>query len=186
MLRNNPYIVTNSLIIETGFPKFFRSFMRYAEVILQSGQRIITEINRFADNGQGSPQIPKSNPQLLHAEIKKKIARHENIKRVSFTCNGKIRFSTLDSVCAAQILSLEKVLNVSVKTNILWEGITSRFLIYEIPLNVSLNEIAKELQESNDFEIIEMRRFIKTGTQQQFLPILITILGTTLPETVKR
>ncbi|GFT15665.1 uncharacterized protein TNCV_4985851 [Trichonephila clavipes] len=104
---------------------------------------------------------------------------------MSFTRNGKIRFSTLDPVCAAQILSLEKISNVSVKTNILWEGITSRFLIYEIPLDISLNEIAKELQETNNFEIIEMRRFIKTGSQQQFSPVLITILGTTLPETVK-
>ncbi|GFX40300.1 uncharacterized protein TNCV_4319331 [Trichonephila clavipes] len=104
---------------------------------------------------------------------------------MSFTRNGKIRFSTLDPVCAAQILSLEKISNVSVKTNILWEGITSRFLIFEIPLDISLNEIAKELQETNNFEIIEMRRFIKTGSQQQFSPVLITILGTTLPETVK-
>ncbi|GFV58543.1 RNA-directed DNA polymerase from mobile element jockey, partial [Trichonephila clavipes] len=30
-----------------------------------------------------------------------------------------------------------------------------------------------------------MRRFLKTGSQQQFSPVLITILGTTLPETVK-
>ncbi|GFX91010.1 uncharacterized protein TNCV_2283021 [Trichonephila clavipes] len=104
---------------------------------------------------------------------------------MSFTHNGKIRFSTLDPVCAAQILSLEKILNVSVKTNILWEGITLRFLIYEIPLDMSLNEIAKELQETNDFQIIEMTRFIKTGSQQQFSPVLIAILGTTLPETVK-
>ncbi|GFX54679.1 uncharacterized protein TNCV_3632361 [Trichonephila clavipes] len=104
---------------------------------------------------------------------------------MSFTRNGKIRFSTLEPVCAAQILSLEQILNVSVKTNILWEGIVSSFLIYEIPLDISLNEIAKELQETNNFEIIEMKRFIKTGSQQQFSPVLITILGTTLPETVK-
>ncbi|GFW26353.1 uncharacterized protein TNCV_2172381 [Trichonephila clavipes] len=102
---------------------------------------------------------------------------------MSFTRNGKIRFSTLDTVCAAQILSLEKILNVSAKPNILWVGITSRFLIYEIPLNISLNEIAKE--PMCDFEIIEMRRFVKTGTPQQFSPIFITILRTTLPETVK-
>ncbi|GFT16949.1 uncharacterized protein TNCV_2860861 [Trichonephila clavipes] len=171
--------------METGFSKFFRSSLRDAEIILRAGQRIISEINILVENSQGSSQIPKSNPQLLNAEIKKKIARHENIKSMSFTRNGKIRFSTLDPVCAAQILSLEKISNVSVKTNILWEGITSRFLIFEIPLDISLNEIAKELQETNNFEIIEMRRFIKTGSQQQFSPVLITILGTTLPETVK-
>ncbi|GFX86516.1 uncharacterized protein TNCV_3727851 [Trichonephila clavipes] len=163
-----------------------RSSVRDAEIILRAGQIIIiSEINILVENSQGSSHIPKSNPQLLNAEIKKKITRHENIKSMSFTRNGKIRFSTLEPVCAAQILSLEKILNVSVKTNILWEGITSRFLIYEIPLDISLNEIAKELQETNDFEIIEMRRFIKTGSHQQFSPILVTILGTTLPETVK-
>ncbi|GFX21698.1 putative RNA-directed DNA polymerase from transposon X-element [Trichonephila clavipes] len=171
--------------METGFSKFFRSSLRDAEIILPAGQRIISEINILVENSQGSSQIPKSNPQLLNAEIKKKIARHENIKSMSFTRNGKIRFSTLDPVCAAQILSLEKISNVSVKTNILWEGITSRFLIFEIPLDISLNEIAKELQKTNNFEIIEIRRFIKTGSQQQFSPVLITILGTTLPETVK-
>ncbi|GFU86372.1 uncharacterized protein TNCV_1417241 [Trichonephila clavipes] len=167
--------------MESGFSKNFRSSLRNAEIILRAGQRIKSEINILVENSQGSSQIPKSNPQLLNAEIKKKIARHENIKSMSFTRNGKIRFSTLDPVCAAQILYLEKISNVSVKTNILCEGITSIFLIYEI----SLNEIAKELQETNNFEIIEMRRFIKTGSQQQFSPVLITILGTTLPETVK-
>ncbi|GFS57552.1 uncharacterized protein TNCV_1402091 [Trichonephila clavipes] len=171
--------------METGFSKFFRSSLRDAEIILRAGQRIISEINILVENSQGSSQVPKSNLQLLNAEIKKKIARHENIKSMSFTRNGKIRFSTLDPVCAAQILSLEKISNVSVKTNILWEGITPRFLIYKIPLDISLNEIAKELQETQNFEIIEMKRFIKTGSQQQFSPVLITILGTTLPETVK-
>ncbi|GFV90143.1 probable RNA-directed DNA polymerase from transposon X-element [Trichonephila clavipes] len=66
--------------METGFSKFFRSSLRDAEIILRAGQRIISEINILVENSQGSSQIPKSNPQLLNAEIKKKIARHENIK----------------------------------------------------------------------------------------------------------
>ncbi|GFW18664.1 uncharacterized protein TNCV_1369181 [Trichonephila clavipes] len=160
-----------------------KSSLTDAEIILRAGQRIISEINILVENSQGSSQIPKSNQQLLNAEIKKQIARHEDIKSMSFTRNGRIRLSMLDPVCAAQILSLEKISNVSVKTNILWEGTTSRFLIFEIPLDISLNEIEKELQETNNFEIIEMRRFIKTGSQQQFSPVLITILGTTLSET---
>ncbi|GFW78895.1 uncharacterized protein TNCV_2059161 [Trichonephila clavipes] len=66
--------------METGFSKFFRSSLRDAEIILRAGQRIISEINILVENSQGSSQIPKSNPQLLNAEIKKKIARHENKK----------------------------------------------------------------------------------------------------------
>ncbi|GFV30206.1 uncharacterized protein TNCV_96831 [Trichonephila clavipes] len=72
--------------METGFSKFFRS-LRDAEIILRAGQRIISEINILVDNSQESSQIPKSNPQLLNAEIKKKIARHENIKILPKNCN---------------------------------------------------------------------------------------------------
>ncbi|GFU34985.1 hypothetical protein TNCV_2992671 [Trichonephila clavipes] len=82
--------------MEAGFSKFFRSSVRDAEIILRAGQRIISGINILVENSQGSSQIPKSNPQLLNAEIKKKIARHENIKIMSLTRNEKIRFSTLD------------------------------------------------------------------------------------------
>ncbi|GFU94449.1 RNase H domain-containing protein [Trichonephila clavipes] len=92
--------------METGFSKFFRSSLRDAEIILRAGQRIISEINILVENSQGSSQIPKSNPQLLNAEIKKKIARHENIKSMSFTRNGKIRFSTLDGITEDQQLKL--------------------------------------------------------------------------------
>ncbi|GFX53277.1 RNase H domain-containing protein [Trichonephila clavipes] len=67
--------------METGFSKIFRSSLRDAKIILRARQRIISEINILVENSQGSSQIPKSNPQLLNAEIKKKIARHENIKR---------------------------------------------------------------------------------------------------------
>ncbi|GFT97693.1 hypothetical protein TNCV_275371 [Trichonephila clavipes] len=58
-------LVTKSLTMESGFSKFFRSSVRDAEINLRAGQRIISEIK----NSQGSSQIPKSNPQLLHAEI---------------------------------------------------------------------------------------------------------------------
>ncbi|GFT47288.1 uncharacterized protein TNCV_3748921 [Trichonephila clavipes] len=74
--------------METGFSKFFRSSLRDAEIILRAGQRIISEINILVENSQGSSQIPKSNPQLLNAEIKKKIARHENIKKTLAICQA--------------------------------------------------------------------------------------------------
>ncbi|GFW93225.1 hypothetical protein TNCV_2603431 [Trichonephila clavipes] len=65
-------LIDNSLTMETGFSKFFRSSLRDAEIILRAEQRIISEINILVENSQGSSQIPKSNPQLLNAEIKKK------------------------------------------------------------------------------------------------------------------
>ncbi|GFR02012.1 hypothetical protein TNCT_496791, partial [Trichonephila clavata] len=66
---NEQPLIINSLTMESGFSKFFRSSVRDAEIILRAGQRNITEINILVENSQGSSQIPKSNPQLLHAEI---------------------------------------------------------------------------------------------------------------------
>ncbi|GFY17075.1 uncharacterized protein TNCV_1088511 [Trichonephila clavipes] len=101
---------------------------------------------------------------------------------MSFTRNGKLRFATSDPVCAIQILSLDQLFNISVNASVIWEGITSRFLLYEIPTNVSLEELSAELQDSNNFEIVEIRRFIKSGTNPEISPVLITILGTVLPD----
>ncbi|GFW42852.1 uncharacterized protein TNCV_1212591 [Trichonephila clavipes] len=80
--------------------------------------------------------------------------------------NGKLRFATSDPVCAIQILSLDQLFNISVNASVIWEGITSRFLLYEIPTNVSLEELSAELQDSNNFEIVEIRRFIKSAEKQ--------------------
>ncbi|GFW55274.1 hypothetical protein TNCV_116601 [Trichonephila clavipes] len=63
-----------------AIPSLSRSSLRDAKIILRAGQRIISKINILIENSQGSSQIPKSNPQLLNAEIKKKIAPHENLK----------------------------------------------------------------------------------------------------------
>ncbi|GFY79411.1 uncharacterized protein TNIN_330161 [Trichonephila inaurata madagascariensis] len=104
---------------------------------------------------------------------------------MSLTSNGKLRFATSDPVCALQILSLDQLLNVSVNASVIWEGITSCFLLYEIPTNVSLEELSAELQDSNNFEIAEIRKFIKSGTCPEVSPVLITILRTVLQDNVK-
>lgn len=172
-------------MMEINIERYFHSAMSEKELILRAGQKQIKEINLFLENKQTGSSIPKTNPQLLHSEIKTKIARWENISNMSFTRNGKIRISTSDAVCAIQIMSLEQLLNISVNTRIIWEGITSRFLLYEIPTNVNLEELCKELQEINNIEIVEIRRFLKPGTYPEICPVLITVLGTIIPESIK-
>ncbi|GFY71630.1 probable ATP-dependent DNA helicase HFM1 [Trichonephila inaurata madagascariensis] len=49
----------------------------------------------------------------------------------------------------------------------------------------SYEELSAELQDSNDSEIVEIRRFINSGTCPEVSPILIIILGTVLPDNVK-
>ncbi|GFW77405.1 uncharacterized protein TNCV_2497981 [Trichonephila clavipes] len=129
--------------------------------------------------------IPKSNPHLLHAELKNKIPRHDKITHMYFTRSGKIKISTSDPICAVQITAIEQILNIPVKANIIWEGFTSRFLLFDIPPNIHLTDVATELKNSNDIEIVEIRRFIKKNSRQEASPVLITILGINTPECVK-
>ncbi|GFW14303.1 uncharacterized protein TNCV_1365581 [Trichonephila clavipes] len=102
-----------------------------------------------------------------------------------FNRSGKIKISTSDSICAVQITALEQILNIPVKANIIWEGFTSRFLLFDIPTNVHLIDVATELKNSNDIEIVEIRRFIKKNSRQEASPVLIAILGINTPECVK-
>ncbi|GFX10738.1 uncharacterized protein TNCV_147801 [Trichonephila clavipes] len=170
--------------MDAGNAKYFRTPMSIKELVLLAGQRKISEINMFLENKQKPSSIPKINPQLLYMEIKSKIPKFDQISNMSFTRNGKLRFATSDPVCAIQILSLDQLFNISVNASVIWEGITSRFLLYKIPTNVSLEELSAELQDSNNFEIVEIRRFIKSGTNPEISPVLITILGTVLPDNV--
>ncbi|GFW59131.1 uncharacterized protein TNCV_2780621 [Trichonephila clavipes] len=152
--------------MDAGNAKYFRTPMSIKELVLRAGQRKISEINMFLENKQKPSSIPKINPQLLYMEIKSKIPKFDQISNMSFTRNGKLRFATSDPVCAIQILSLDQLFNISINASVIWEGITSRFLLYEIPTNVSLEELSAELQDSNNFAIVEIRRFIKSAEKQ--------------------
>ncbi|GFV79338.1 uncharacterized protein TNCV_272151 [Trichonephila clavipes] len=102
-----------------------------------------------------------------------------------FTRSGKIKISTSDSVGAVQITAIDQILNTPVKVNIIWEGFTSRFLLFDIPTKVQLADVAIELKNSNDLDIVEIRRFVKPNSRQEASRVLITILGINTPEYVK-
>ncbi|GBM34878.1 hypothetical protein AVEN_116746-1 [Araneus ventricosus] len=124
-------------------------------------------------------------PFTLQSFIKDKINRHTSIQNMKFTQQGKIILTTKDPVCAAQLLNLEKVVNIPVSTNVIWENITPRFLLYDIPTKVSLPEVAAELTKNNEIEIVEMRRFVKQNNTRETSPVLVTMLGTRLPGYMK-
>ncbi|GFV26700.1 putative RNA-directed DNA polymerase from transposon X-element [Trichonephila clavipes] len=107
-----------------------------------------------------------------------------------FTRSGKNQNKYLGSlslspICAVQKTAIEQILNIPVKDNIIWEGFTSRFIPFDIPTNVHLTDVATELKNSNDSEIVETRRFIKKNSRQEASPVLITILGINTPGCVK-
>ncbi|GBN05331.1 hypothetical protein AVEN_116045-1 [Araneus ventricosus] len=104
---------------------------------------------------------------------------------MKYTPQGKLLFSTSDPVCAAELLTLQTVLDTPVSTDVIWENISSRFLITDIPTKITLEELAEELSRNNDIVITHMRRFVKPNSSQETSPVLVTILGTYLPDSVK-
>ncbi|GBM53641.1 hypothetical protein AVEN_105522-1 [Araneus ventricosus] len=93
------------------------------------------------------------NPFQLHAYIKQAVTEHSNITNMKYTGQGKLLFSTSDPVCAAKLLTLQNVLDTPVSTDVIWENITSRFLIPDIPTKTTLEELTDELSCSNDIVI---------------------------------
>ncbi|GBL98769.1 hypothetical protein AVEN_8653-1 [Araneus ventricosus] len=164
---------------------YFKSRKTPNELVLRAGQKQYNEINVIVSNADKNKKLPHSNPFLVQAFIKQVVNRHDNIENMKFTRQGKILFTTKDPLCAVQLLSLTKFMETDISTDIIWENICSRFLIFDIPVNTPVEELAKEIQEKNDMDVIEMRRFLKQNSVKDMSPVLITVLGTTIPDEIK-
>ncbi|GBL79142.1 hypothetical protein AVEN_258042-1 [Araneus ventricosus] len=164
---------------------YFKSRKTPNELLLRAGQKQYNEINVIVSNADKNKKLPHSNPFLVQAFITQVVNRHDNIDNMKFTRQGKILFTTKDLLCAVQLLSLTKFMETDISTDVIWENICPRFFIFDIPVNTPLEELAKEIQEKNDMDVIEMRRFLKQNSVKDMSPVLITVLGTTIPDEIK-
>ena len=76
-------------------------------------------------------------------------------------------------------------MRVPVKCRVIWENITNRFLLFNIPTDIPLAEVAKDLMAANNINIFEMRRFSRLNSPREVSPVLVTILGNSLPNEIK-
>ena len=95
----------------------------------------------------------------MQEEIKKKIFNFACIKDIRYIRNGSIIFHTENLECAIEICNVKLFMGVPVKWRVIWENITSRFLLFNIPTEIPLAEVANDLMTSNNINIFEMRRF---------------------------
>ncbi|GFU08517.1 hypothetical protein TNCV_2495831 [Trichonephila clavipes] len=163
--------------METGFSKFFRYSLRNTEIILRAGQRIISEINILVENSQGSSQIPKSNPQLLNAEIKKKIARHENIKIfmniIQWNCRGlknKFIWLNIPPFSEADIWVFQETFlsihdNINLPNKIIFrkyrEDRSGGGLLIAVSSNISAQQIPIQIQQTRELEILAIKIHVR-------------------------
>ncbi|GIY86061.1 TATA-binding protein-associated factor 172 [Caerostris darwini] len=164
---------------------YYKSSKSINELVLRLCEKSFEEIDIICQHVDAKLKIPRSNPFLIQADIKKHVNRHDHITNMKFSRQGKLIFSTADPVCAAQILNLDKILETPISTAVTFENLTERFLIFDIPTNLPLLELAAEIMHTNDMEVIELRRFVKLNSTQEFSPVLITIWGTFLPYSIK-
>ncbi|GBM99481.1 hypothetical protein AVEN_152242-1 [Araneus ventricosus] len=109
---------------------YFKSNKNVNELVIRAGQKEFDEINVIISNAGKNKKIPHLNPFLVQAFVKQVVNRHENIDNLKYTRQGKILITTKDPICAVQLLSLNKFMEIDVTANIIWENICSRFLIY--------------------------------------------------------
>ncbi|GBO44353.1 hypothetical protein AVEN_261600-1, partial [Araneus ventricosus] len=155
------------------------------ELVMRLGNLQYEEINIIISNADKTKKMPQTNPFLVQDFIKKSINRHQLIDNMRHTRQGKMQVTTKDPICAVQLLSLTKFMDTDVSTDVIWENISARFLITDIPTTTPLEELANEIQDKNDYLVVELRRFVKLNSNKVISPVLITILGTTVPETIK-
>ncbi|GBN54861.1 hypothetical protein AVEN_192988-1 [Araneus ventricosus] len=58
-------------------------------------------------------------------------------------------------------------MDTDISTDVIWENICSRFLIFDIPVNTPMEELAEEIQGKNDLDVVEMRRFLKQNSVEE-------------------
>lgn len=90
-----------------------------------------------------SGALPIIHPKRLKADLEKQITDHAAIENVKVTKQGKIILLTQSIDIAFQMLQL--IVNVPVIPRVQYNSITSRFLLYGIPIDVSCEELTDKV-----------------------------------------
>ncbi|GFX83426.1 hypothetical protein TNCV_4537761 [Trichonephila clavipes] len=74
---DSSYTMTENMIEAAEF-RYYKPSQTAQELIQRIGNKRFNEITILLEHTEKSGSIPKSNPHLLHAEIKNTIARHDD------------------------------------------------------------------------------------------------------------
>lgn len=141
-------------------------------------------ITLFIEGQTGA--FPAIHPKRLKTDLEKNIQDYAAIDSVKITKQGKILLLTHSVDTAAQVLQLQAIADVPVTPRIQYDSITTKFLLYGIPVDVSCEELADELVY-NGVHVLEIRRFLRKnqGHATPTTTVLVSMLGTQIPSEVK-
>lgn len=140
----------------------------------------------FLSNPDGAG-LPRNKPKQLSSEINRMVPAHKFIEDLKFTRDKKIVVTTPNAECASQISKITCLLGVHVSASLQKDCAISRFLLRDIPTDISLTELSEEIEGSNNVTVSEARRFTRK-LDGAILPtecVLISIFGSRLPDRLK-
>lgn len=135
--------------------------------------------------GNGT-NLSSLHPRILKAEIARIVPDSKVISTVRITRQGKIIVVTSSTQAASNLMKMQSIAGIQVTGSIQFDNISTKFLLFNIPQDVSCLEIAEELTESG-ITPLEVRRFIRRaeGQATPSRTVLVTKLGILLPSDIK-
>lgn len=88
-------------------------------------------------------------------------------------------------MCAMNISKTSSFLGNQVSCRIIWDKISNRLLLFNIPVGIPLMDIACELEDSNNLHILELRLFIKKKKKVPMKHLLFFLHLWVLPSLMK-
>lgn len=95
--------------------------------------------------GANKGALPSIHPYRLKNAIQKIIPSHDHIDELKLTRQGKLLTTTSSLEMTHQILDIQELGEIPVSPIFQRESITTRFLLHDIPTDVSCREITVDL-----------------------------------------
>lgn len=132
-------------------------------------------------------EIPRSHPYKIKQALQASNPYHQHISDCFFPRRGGLLIKTQSLDCALHLIKIPELCGVRVKAVSQTDNFTSRFLLRNVPLEVELIEIVRELADNN-LVCKEVRRFTRKDRDGNVFPtetLLVSILGINLPPKIK-
>ncbi|GBL90109.1 hypothetical protein AVEN_135463-1 [Araneus ventricosus] len=159
----------------------FRSMLTLHDQIICAAKNDAYQFNIFFQAASGN--LPQIYLKQLKDNLTVKLKNVQLIDHIQFTRQNRLLISTDHLEAAIEISKMKAIMGIPTVCSVLSEQITSRFLLRNVPLQISLQELTKELEAENNVKIHEARRFLSNKSKNIATEnVLITIYGTNLPQ----
>lgn len=132
----------------------------------------------FFISSLNSRTFPKTSPFILCRLLQSSLLYHSHLDDVRFSRSGLLLLKTFDYDCAEEVLRLSHIGSVQVSSRLAADSVQTDFLIRNVDVGISVEEILKWAQHDN-IRLAEVRRFTRNmnGVRKPSTTVLLSIIG---------